>query len=87
MKFYVKAEKECPNCSGRGYVIHWLWQWYHSENSDYDNVDRWFAENGFDEVPNEEIECPECDGRGSVITEIDLKQALEILQEETHVSR
>ena len=82
LRFMVQAVCVCPECGGSGWVTHPAWVLYWLENPPKGEVGRnnldeaWFRENGYWDVPDEEVFCGICDGRGEVIREFPLIEAL-----------
>lgn len=79
--YIVKKQEPCPECHGTGMVQHGAWAafWTDGTNSRLlpdEEIEKWFHDNGYTEVPDEEIPCYECAGTGLKETEVPLDEAL-----------
>lgn len=82
-KYVVTAVTDCEECNGTGIVEHPAWVklsrvYTHTEFmrlTDSDIV-RWFHDEGYDDLPPEEMACVECEGAKQIEHRVDLSQAL-----------
>lgn len=75
----VLAREKCLTCKGEGIITHPAWERYwrvHSALLGEKGLREWFAQEGYDEPPPEEVPCPECDGQGYVMRWVDIATIL-----------
>ena len=89
-KYLVIQEKICARCGGACFVQHpaWaaFWKAHGSFGADIEVAKRWFKKKGFDlntfkidGLPDETVICPECQGKGTIISQIELREAMQDL--------
>ena len=79
MRRQVLVREICTECRGSGYIVHPAWQKYwegHFALLDERSLREWFSQEGYSEVPPEEVECPECGGRGHMERWVDIATIL-----------
>jgi hypothetical protein len=84
--YLITKVAACPVCKGSKVEQHPHWAEYwktHKTILPIEQLETWFFDNfGDGYPPDEETTCTECEGRGTVTTQIDLRQALEEIENE-----
>lgn len=74
MRRQVLVREVCPECRGDGYIVHPAWRAHRTLGEQ--GLREWFAQEGYDEPPPEEVPCPECDGQRYVMRWVDIATLL-----------
>jgi DnaJ-class molecular chaperone len=73
-KYLVIKVDKCRKCNGSGVIEHPAWHQFwcemHSPFVTEDVVQDWFHDNGWKDVPPEEVTCPACHGTGEYRCEV-----------------
>ena len=73
----ILVRDKCSACGGAGIITHPAWEKYWRDCRErWIGVEEWFAQEGYDEPPPEEVPCPECDGQGYVMRWVDIATIL-----------
>lgn len=84
--YLVTKIETCPVCKGSRVEQHphWVKYWHeHKICLPIEQLETWFYDNfGDSYLPDEEIPCSECDGGGTIVTQFDLRRALQEIQAE-----
>jgi DnaJ-class molecular chaperone len=87
--YLIEKVTTCPECKGAKMQDHphWAAFWRNfgkgGNSLTAEQMETWFNDNFGDAyLPDEETTCAECEGRGTVTTQIDLRQALEEIENE-----
>ncbi len=80
----IKVREKCPCTTGM--VQHPAWSHFYEAFPNwprpgpvYEQIDQWFAEQGYGAVPPEEIPCVECEGSAWIETWIELESLKALL--------
>ena len=74
----ILVREKCSTCGGTGFITHPAWEMYWRAHRTLGARDllEWFAQEGYDEPPPEEVPCPECDGQRYVMRWVDIATLL-----------